>query len=417
MKARHTVLSILFLTWIVSAVDRMAMSVALPYISTEFRLTSVESGILLSVFFAGYSISQIPGGILADRFGVRKVATIAMLWWSAFTAITGMAATLVQMLVTRFVFGLGEGTFPACAFKTIAVWFPRRERATANAIMLASNPLGIALCPLIVVAIMSTWGWRAVFFSLFIPGVIMALLFWRLIPDRPADSSRVSPDELKEIEFDEPPSLSRVSARPRFRDAIAQPQILKFFLVLFTFDIAFWGFTSWLPTYLVKERGFSMIEMGGAASLPFFTGTVGSIVFGWLSDRLFRNHRKALIITVEMLAAVFLLLSFKADSIIMLLVFQSLAGFFLFAFFSAFWALPMNAIPKEMMGITSGAINMAGQMAAFVAPILMGFLVQIAAGDYMLTAMVLIGALVVSSAIVLTIPGNCRRDRTPAATA
>lgn len=415
MKARHTVLSILFVTWIVSSIDRMAMSVALPFISKDFGLTPVESGFLLSAFFAGYCISQIPGGFLADRFGVRRVATAAMLWWSLFTAITGMAANLVQMLFTRFVFGLGEGVFPASAFKTIAVWFPRRERTTANAIMLASNPLGVALSPLVVVAIMSVWGWRPVFYTLFVPGVLIAILFWIFIPNRPADSRLVSAAELAEIEQDEPEINAQAPARPSFIKAISQPQILKYLLVLFTFDIAFWGFTAWLPTYLVKERGFSMLEMGAAASLPFFVGTVGSVVGGWLSDHVFYRHRRYLIIAVELISAVFLYLSFTTGSVVMLLIFQSAAGFFLASFFATFWALPMNSVPKAMMGVTSGIINMSGQLAAVVAPLLMGFLMQASGGDFKRSSWVLIGALVVSAAIVLTISRKVDQAGEPAA--
>ena len=95
-----------------------------------------------------------------------------MLWWSVFTAFTGAAANLTQMLIARFVFGLGEGVYPACGFKTIAVWFPKKERATANAIRWAAGPLGAALAPLAVVQIVSLWGWRAVFYSLFLNSVI-----------------------------------------------------------------------------------------------------------------------------------------------------------------------------------------------------------------------------------------------------
>src|SRR5205807_1006359 len=136
-----------------------------------YRLSPVVMGVVMSIFFAGYSITQIPGGLLADIFGVRRVATIAMLWWSVFTAITGAAANVTQMVVARFVFGLGEGMFPGCAYKTIAVWFPKKERATATAIMIASNSIGAALAPLAVVGIVLLWGWRAVFYSLFLPGI------------------------------------------------------------------------------------------------------------------------------------------------------------------------------------------------------------------------------------------------------
>lgn len=403
MKGRHTVLAILFVTWIVSSVDRMAMSVALPYISADYHLTPFQSGLLLSTFFAGYSLSQIPGGLLADRFGVRTVATAAMVWWSAFTALTGAATAFVQMGVIRFVFGLGEGVFPACAFKTIAVWFPQRERATANSIMLASNPLGVALSPLIVVAIMAAWGWRAVFYCLFIPGLLIALVFWKLVPNNPGESSLVSRDELCEIE-QEDAAAGVPLAKPRFIEVFKEPSIIQYFLVLFTFDIAFWGFTAWLPTYLVKVRGFSMVEMGVTASVPFFAGTVGSVVGGWASDRFFRNRRRTAIILSELMAALFLYLTFTATTVIMLVVCQGVAGFFLLAFFATFWALPMNSVPKRMMGVASGLINMAGQLAAFVSPLMMGLIVEASDGSYDVALIFLVAALLLSAAIVLTIP-------------
>lgn len=118
---------------------------------------------------------------------------------------------------------------------------------------------------------------------------------------------------------------------------------------------------------------------------------------------------------VELLAAAMLHLSFTATSVTALLVYQSLAGFFLFSFFSTFWALPMNSVPKELMGITSGTINMAGQLAAFLAPILMGLLTQVGGGDFRFTSLLLIGALVVSAMIVLTIPARATQSRSLAA--
>ena len=114
-RPRHTVLSILFATWIVSLMDRMVMSVAIPYIAKDFRLSPLEMGVTLSAFYATYALSHIPGGYLADKVGIRKVATVAMLWWSVFTGLTGATASIAQMLTTRLLFGVGEGVFPACA--------------------------------------------------------------------------------------------------------------------------------------------------------------------------------------------------------------------------------------------------------------------------------------------------------------
>lgn len=404
-RVRYTVLSIMIVAWITAFTDRMIISVAMPLIAVDLKLTPLESGMVMSAFFASYSIAQIPGGILADRFGIRRIAVIALLWWSAFTALTGIVATFVQMLVVRFVFGMGEGVYPACAFKATAVWFPKRERATANAFKLAAGPLGAALAPLLGVAIMSFWGWRHIFYVLFIPGVIIAGLFWFFVDDSPTENTRVSAIELEEINAGD--AVSSPKAGVGFLQMFADPDIVRYFLILFTFDIAYWGFTTWLPTYLVKGRGFSMVQMGLAASAPFFAGAIGCIVGGWLSDGPFRDRRKLLIIATQLLSAALLAVSFLSTSTLVLVLAQTLAGFCLNAFFASFWALPMNTVPKQIMGVASGFINMAGQIAAFISPVLIGFLVGSSEGQYGYTFLLLVASILVSCLITLLMP---RRD-------
>jgi len=410
-KARHTVLSIILITWIVSFMDRMVMSVAIPYIAVDYHLSPLAMGVVMSAFFAGYAISQIPGGLLADMFGVRRIATIAMLWWSVFTAITGVAANLTQMLIVRFGFGLGEGMFPACAFKTIAVWFPKKERATANAIMFAAGSVGAALAPFAVVPIISFWGWRTVFYILFLPGVLISLLFWIFISDKPSESARVSPEELVEIEESDDVVTQHSETKVNFLKILKEPNVLKYFFVLFTFDIAYWGFTTWLPTYLIKARGFSMAQMGVAVSLPEFAGIVGGILGGWLSDKYFSSNRRMLIIAAQLISAFLLYLTFSANSATMLVICQTLAGLCLNLFFTVFWALPMNTVPKKLMGVTSGFINMAGQIAAFISPMVVGYLVGVAGGNYNLSFMFLIAFLLASCAIVFTLPSKLEHQQ------
>jgi sugar phosphate permease len=405
------VLSVLFATWIVAFLDRMAISVSMPYISKDFRLSHLQGGLLLSAFFATYALSHIPGGLLADRFGVRRVATIAMIWWSLFTAATGAATSLGLMVAARMIFGLGEGVFPACGYKTISTWFPKSERATANALMIASNPLGVALSPLLVVGIMSIWGWRAVFYCLFVPGLLMALMFWLFVPDDPAKSRRVSAEELAEINADEAGSGEELVIKPSFRQIAAQPNIIRYFLISFCAGIPLWGFTAWLPTYLVEVRGFSMIQMGVAASLPFFAGTAGCILGGWTSDRYFSADRRVPVIATEVLTALLLYLVLTAKSVPALLICQTLAGFSLTFFLTAFWALPMNTVPRQLMGVTSGFINMAGQLAAFVTPILIGYLIEATGGSFDRVFVLLIAAALASSAIALTLPRERAFDR------
>lgn len=408
-KARHSMLAVVFVTTIVSFMDRMVMSSMIPYIATDFHLTAFQSGMVMSAFFLSYSIAQIPGGLLADRFGFRVVTTIAMVWWSFFTALTGAASNFVHMLAARFLFGLGEGVFPAASFKAVAVWFPQKERATANAIKLAASPLGAAIAPLVVVAIMSLGSWRTVFYSLFIPGILIAVLFWKFVADKPSLSSRVSPEELAEIEGEDAVNNPTSSKGFKISEAFRQPYVLRYFLVLFAFDIGYWGFTSWLPTYLVKARGFSLVQMGVASSLPFFAATIGCLVGGWTSDRFFSSNRRLPIVAAQLLTALLLYLTFVAESIPMLIVCQTLAGFCLSFFTSAFWALPMNTVPKSLMGAISGVINMAGQIAAFLSPLIVGYLVG-TSGGFASTFVLLVVTILISSALVFTLPAKPRES-------
>jgi sugar phosphate permease len=410
-KSRHTVLSILFFASIVSFMDRVAMPVAIPYIAADFHLSSLESGLVLSAFAASYSFSQIPGGILSDIFGVRKVAAIALLWWSAFTALTGAAANLTQMILARLLFGLGEGVFPACLFKSIAVWFPRKERATANAIRLASSPLGAALTPLAVVGIMSLWGWRTVFYFLFLPGALSSLLFWIFIPDEPSQSSRVSPEEIAEIEESDGVDDQIPGTTLDLLKIFKEPNVSKYFFVLFSSDIAYWGFASWLPTYLVKARGFSMNQMGVAASLPYAAGIAGTILGGWLSEKFFSNDRRIPIVGAQFLSAIFLYLIFTANSVTMLVTCLTIEGLCINFIIAAFWAIPMNTVPRNHMGVASGFINMGGQTAAFISPIFIGYLIGDAGGKYGHAFTFLIASLLVSCAIVLTLPGTFKHQQ------
>lgn len=147
-----------------------------------------------------------------------------------------------------------------------------------------------------------------------------------------------------------------------------------------------------------------MAQMGVAASLPFFAGTVGCVLGGWASDKYFSNNRRIPVVAIQLMSALLLYLMFITNSTTVLVICQTLVGFCLAFVTSAFWALPMNTVPKALMGVISGVINMAGQIAAFITPISIGYLVKAAGGHFGLAFMLLIASAVASCAIVFTIP-------------
>ena len=376
-KKRYSAITIVFMVWLLSYMDRMVMATAIPYVAKEFNLSPVAMGAVLSSFFAGYFLCQIPGGILADKFGARKVMAFAVLWWSVFTAVTGAVGSLMSMIYVRFVFGIGEGIAPAATWKALANWTPMKDRGMANGLMMASNALGPALAPLFVVAVMQAWGWRAVFYSLLIPGILLALWIWYSLPDKPADKKGITPEELAELEENKAElGTANTASNMSFWNVISESAVWKSFLILFFSNISVWGFTSWLPSYLVKARGFELTKLGFAASIPFFAGTVGFVLGGWLIDKPFKNNKKIPLIINQIMGAIFLYMTYTVQSLDMLIVYQTLACFFLFTATGVIFGLPMSAISKEIAGRAMGIVNTGGQLAGFLSPIIVGYLVQ-----------------------------------------
>lgn len=375
-KYQHTALSMIFAIWMISYLDRMVMFTAIPYIADEYGLSTGAMGVVMSAFFFGYALCQIPGGILSDRFGARKILTIGIVWWSIFTLITGFAPGLTALIVIRVLFGIGEGLAPAATFKTIAAWTPPAKRGLANAIMLSTNSLGPALAPLFVVAVMSAFGWRQVFWALALPGLIVAAWFYFGLPENPRDKKGISKEELEELTDTQPAGAAGIPARKlSFLEVVQLPPVWKSFILLFFSNTAVWGFMSWLPSYLKANRGLDLASLGVVASLPFFAGFIGAVLSGYLMDGLFKNHRRLLVGIMQVGMASFLFLMYTSTELNMLIVFNTITGFFCGCCLSTTFNTPALLVPKEILGQTMGVVNTGGQLAAFSAPIIMGLLI------------------------------------------
>lgn len=401
-RERYGVLGVLLIIYMVSYVDRKAIFLVLPMIADEFHVGPLALGFVSSVFSAAFALGQVPGGMLADRFGIRRVASGALFWWSAFIGLTGLVGNFTQLLITRFFFGLGEGLYPACLFKTIANWFPRDGRATATSLVFAAGDLGKAIAPAFVLTMAAVWGWRSAFLVLFIPGAIMAFMFFKYVADSPSKSPRVSPEELAEIENEDDEIAAVEEEQVESREkasawhALRQPFVLSWFIILFFFSIVTWSFPVWLPTYLLQDREFSLFEMGLASTLSAGTGAVGSVICGWLTDKYFSNARHFLLIASQILSAFSVLLMIFATTTTWVIAGATLAGFFMSFFYPAFWSMPMVYLSKETLGLSSGTINLGGQIGGLLGPVLVGLALQLTNSDYVVGFLVQVAALLLS---------------------
>ena len=417
MKSSFKVGLVLMTCYLVAWLDRMAINMAIPFISGDLHVGPDRMGWILSSFFAGYALFQIPGGILSDKIGPRAVILGALAWWSVFTGLTGVAASLGTLLVVRFLFGVGEGLFPAAVWKVIGQWFSRKNRATANALVLSSIAIGPAATPLILAPILARYGWRVAFYALGIAGLMSLALAFRFIFNAPKQHPRMAAAELEAHEAEarsEAAQQERTMEGAGMRELFVSPIVWALFLTALAGNITMYGWLNWLPTYLMKVKGLDLKGMAMAASLPFAFGAVGCMASGYVSDRWFRGRRKVLVIVCQAVGGLCLFGFTQVDDVGRFMVLQCVAAFLLFMSVGAIWAMPMVLLPSRLMGAGSGFINMGGQIGGFLTNIIIGYVITLSGGSYAAGFNVLFGGLVISAASVFL---GVRETRTPPDTA
>ena len=270
----------LSLLLIITYLDRVCLAIAGPRMQAALHIGPVAWGWVAGAFTISYAAFEIPSGVLGDRLGARRMLTRIVLWWSAFTALTGIASSLNLLLVTRFCFGMGEaGAFPNVGI-AIARWFPPSKRTTAWGVGAMTAQLGGAIAPLLVVPIQMHYGWRAGFFLFGAVGVLWALVWFRWFRDNPADMPGITPEEVAETAPIPPATHGLPMAQ-----AVRSVNLWGVSLMAAGYGYTLYFFQSWFPTYLVKGRGFS--ESGLLlASFPFLVGASANLCGGFLSDAL-----------------------------------------------------------------------------------------------------------------------------------
>jgi MFS family permease len=375
MKYRHRVLTLLFLLSIITYIDRVCISVAGPRIQADLGITPDQWGWVVGVFAIAYAAFEIPSGAMGDRIGPRKVLTRIVLWWSAFTSLTGVAWNYFVLLPIRFLFGMGEaGAYPNSS-ASISRWFPMAERARAHGLVWMASRVGGALSPFLVIPIQKQWGWRASFFCFGFLGVIWAMVWYRWYRDSPREKPGVTGaehDEIGDIE-------ARVRHGLPWGIALRSGNLWAIMLMYFTYCYGSFFFLSWLHTYLVKGRGYTEDALL-LSTLPFVLGALANCAGGFASDALVRRiglkwGRRTIGITGLTCAAVFtvaaMVTTAKIPALILLALSYAGSDFML----PTAWAVCLD-VGRKYAGAVTGTMNTAGQIGSFVSSVAFGYLVK-----------------------------------------
>ena len=375
---RHKILATTFLVAFIMYLDRVCMGTAAPTIMREFGLDKIAMGWSVSAFNWAYAIFQVPGGWMADRYGARLILAVALAWWSVFTAATGASVNAGSLMVTRFLFGVGEAAaFPASS-RAVVRWLPVDQRGFGQGVQHAGSRLGAAVAPALVVYLLTRTTWRWVFCLFGCAGAVLSFFWLWFYRNTPSEHPDVNDEELNLIG---PATSAPVKRRVKvpWRQITRSRDLWFLSAMYFCYGWVLWMYLFWLPTYLVEARHFNQLKMGLGASLPLLAATATNVAGGWISDRLsrrwndLRRGRLAVSVIGFGIAAIGLLPGVLSQDALtgLLCLTLALAGLELTVAVS--WAIALD-IGGDFSGSVSGVMNTLGNLGGALSAVVIGYL-------------------------------------------
>lgn len=393
---RWVVLAIIFVTYAINFADRSNIGVALPFIQKEFHFNNFEAGAIASFFFLGYAISQIPAGFWLSKFGARGMVPVSILGFSLFTYLIGTAQSVAAIKWFRLGLGIFEGPTPVGLTSTINNWFPAKEKATGVGFYIASTMFAPIVIPPLCVWIATEFGWRTIFYTFAFPGFFMAVIWYLLVRNKPAESPYVNQQEVSYIQETndgqtsqaQTPAVSlgwldRLIRAKNIEKIETRSNIFKSWNIwgncfaYFMMVSVLYGLMTWIPSYLVNAKHYSFIKMGFVAAAPWAGGLIGSILGGWISDRLLHKRRKpTMLLTALSTCLMMIVMVNLPESSTAVATALFMTGFLLNVGWPAFTAYPMGLTTGSTYPIAIALVNSGGNLGGFFSPMIAGALLD-----------------------------------------
>jgi MFS transporter, ACS family, hexuronate transporter len=380
---RWVICALLFLGVTKNYMDRQVLGVLKLPLQHEFGWSEIDYGNLVFAFQAAYALGMVSVGRSIDRWGTRIGYAAAMIFWSLASIGHAVANSLTTFLIARSALGFGEaGVFPA-SIKTVAEWFPKKERALAIGIFNAGTNVGAMLTPLIVPWIAVHLGWRWAFVMVGSIGFVW-LILWLLVYRKPEDHPCCSASELAYIRCDPVEPSPKIS----WTRLLPHKQTWAFALAKFVTDPIWWFYLFWIPDYLQREHGLRLTQIGLPIVAIYVISDLGSVAGGWLSSSLMRHRfsanaaRKwamlACALCVVPIASVFRVSNLWAATLLIGLAAAGHQGFS-----ANLFTLASDLFPSLAVASVSGIGGMAGAIGGMLIAEVVGHILQWT-GSYMI---------------------------------
>ncbi|MBE7169442.1 MAG: MFS transporter [Williamsia sp.] len=379
---RWLILALLFFATTINYLDRQIIGLLKPILEVEFGWSETDFARIVMAFTAAYAIGLLFFGWLIDQIGTKRGYTLTVIVWSLGGMVHAVARSAFQFGLARVVLGLGEaGNFPA-AVKTVAEWFPKKERALATGIFNAGTSFGVVFALLIVPWILGFAGWKEVFW---ITGALGLgwLVFWLLLYEIPSRQKRLTPAEYNYIASGQETAATEKAAGSSISwgRLFAFPQTWAYITGKGLIDPIFWFFLFWLPSYFSATFHLDMKKLSPELMLIYAATTVGSIGGGYLSSMLIRRGwgslqaRKAVLLVFAVLELSVILTQF-ATNVWVAVGLISFAVALHQAWATNVFTLPADLFPRQWVSSVVGIGGMAGAAGGILFPILVGSLLD-----------------------------------------
>lgn len=393
--ARYKVVAFAITLAILAYIDRVCISMAAPNIMRDLNLSKEEMSYIFAAFAIAYAAFEIPGGWMGDWMGARKVLMRIVIWWSIFTALTGAMWNFWSMWVTRFLFGAGEaGCFPSLT-KAFSSWLPTIERTRMQGVMWMAARWGGAFTPPLVILTFQLMSWRWAFVLYGLLGIIWAVFFYRWFRDNPKDHPAVNAGEMALLEENQKNAQKHVKVP--WGKVVQSPTVWLLWVQYFLLTYPWYFYITWLPTYLQEARGLTPNESARLSILPLFFGGFGCMFAGFVAAKLIRvtgstaTARRILACTGFAGAAVMLVLSIRSADATTAMIFMGLASFCNDLVMPGAWATCMD-VGGKFAGTIAGSMNMMGNIAGFIAPVVGAQILKHYGGDWNIFLYTMAGA-------------------------
>jgi ACS family glucarate transporter-like MFS transporter len=375
-RTRHKVVWFTLAMIAIAYLDRVCISIAAPAIKLDLSLTDTQMGLVFSAFTLSYALFEIPSGWFADRFGARAALTRIVVWWSAMTVATGFTSGFASLFTVRLLFGIGEaGAFPASA-RVYTHWLPARLRGRLFGLLIMAAALAGALTQPLVVALVSRLGWRPTFAVFGAIGFVWAAAWWIWFRDDPREHAGVNAAERALIHEGGAAMTGDGHAPVPWRTLARNRPLIALCAMYFGAIYGWYFYLTWLPTYLLRARGFDLAEVGWLSALPLLAIAAGVYLGGWICDRLTPAFglrvaaRTPALCGFPLAAASAAGAALATDPIHAALLLAAAAGLAGLGVAPA-WALCVE-IGGKHAGVVTGAMNMFGNLGGTLSPVVVG---------------------------------------------